>query len=131
LLDQGRVVKIEGKLALVEFSSSSACAGCGACHKAKSGQMATEAFNDAGAKVGEMVEVEVSRAVVTLFPFIAYMVPGLFFFVGVILGTRFSEVWGIVAGFILLVIGILAARSLGQYIGRQKRFICRIVRTLA
>jgi sigma-E factor negative regulatory protein RseC len=131
MLDQGKVIEIKGLLALVEFTSSSACAGCGACRKGQSGQMVTEAFNEAGAKPGEAVEVEVSRAVVTLFPFIAYMVPVLFFFVGVILGTRFSEVWGIVAGFILLVIGILAARSLGRYIGRQKRFICRIVRTLA
>lgn len=131
MLDQGRVVKIEGKLALVEFASSASCAQCGACHKAKSGKMVTEAINDTGAKIGEAVEVEVSPAVVTLFPFIAYIVPILFFFMGVILGTRFSEVWGIVAGFILLVVGVLAARSLGQYIGRQKRFICRIVKVLS
>lgn len=131
MLDQGKVIELKGELALVEFSPSAACSECGACHKAKSGKMATEAYNEVGAKMGEGVEVEVSRAVVTLFPFIAYMVPVLFFFLGIIIGNILSEILGIILGFVLLIAGIVVARSLSQYIGRQKRFICRIVRVIS
>jgi sigma-E factor negative regulatory protein RseC len=131
MLDQGKVIETKENLAQVEFASASACAECGACHKASSGRMVTEARNEIWARVGDRVEVEVSPAVFTLFPFVAYIVPLLFFFLGIVLGSLFSATMGLIWGFVLLAVGFVVARWLGQYISGQNHFICRIVRVLS
>lgn len=128
MIDQGRVIKVKGDLAEVEFTSSSACASCGACHPASSGKMTSEADNSIGAGVGDLVEVEISEAVTTLFPLIGFGLPIGFFFLGLILGSFISENAGIIAGVIFLGIGFLATRVADRFISRQKKYRSRIVR---
>lgn len=130
MLDQGRVVKVEGNLARVEFAASSQCARCGACHMAASGKMVNEAENTIGAKVGDLVEVEISPAVTTLFPLIAFGIPVLFLFLGLGLGSLISEMIGIIMGLAFLVLGFVVVRLTDRYIAKQKRFRSRIVRIL-
>jgi len=130
MLDQGRVVKVERDLAWVEFAASLECARCGACHAVASGKMVTEAENPIGAGVGDLVEVEISSAVTTLFPFIGFGIPILFLFLGLALGSFFSETAGIILGVAFLVVGFLVVRFVDNYIGKQKKFRNRIVRIL-
>lgn len=130
MLDQGRVVKVERDLAGVEFAQSSACAKCGACHQAASGKMITEAENLIGARVGDLVEVEISQAALTYFPLIAFGTPILFLFLGLILGSLISEKIGIVLGIVFLVVGFGVVRLIDRYIGKQKKFRNRIVRII-
>lgn len=131
MLDKGRVIKVKGDLAEVEFTSSSACVHCGACHPASSGKMTNEAENPIGAGVGDLVEVEISEAVTTLFPLIGFGLPIGFFFLGLVLGSFISENAGIIAGVIFLGIGFLAVRFVDRYISRQKKYRSRIVRVLS
>lgn len=128
MLDQGRVIKVERGLAWVEFMSSSECARCGACHMAASGKMLNEAENPIGAKVGDMVEVEISPAVKTLFPFIAFGIPIIFLFLGLSLGSIISEKAGIILGILFLILGFLSVRIIDRFMARQKKFRNRIVR---
>ncbi len=130
MLDQGRVVKTEGNLAWIEFTSSSECARCGACHRAASGKMINEAENAIGAGVGDMVEVEISPAVTTLFPLLAFGIPILFLFIGISLGSFISETAGIILGLALLALGFLTVRLVDRYIAGQKKFRCKIVRRI-
>lgn len=128
MLDHGRVIKIEGDLAVVEFTSSSACVQCGACHAASSGKVTNEAENPIGAGMGDLVEVEISKAAATLFPLMGFGLPIGFFFLGLILGSFISENAGIIGGVIFLGIGFLAVRFADRYVSRQKKFKSRIVR---
>ena len=127
MLDQGRVFKVEGNLAWVEFASSNACAQCGACARAKTGKMVNEAENTIGARVGETVVVEISPATLTLFPLIAFGLPILLLFIGLAIGSLISETVAIVIGLVLLGAGILLARLVDKYISRLKRFKSRII----
>jgi sigma-E factor negative regulatory protein RseC len=130
MLDQGRVFKIEKGLAWVEFASSAACAQCGACSRASSGRMVTEADNAIGAKVGDTVAVEISPVVLTLFPLVAYGFPVIMFFIGMAAGSFFSETAAIIAGLIFLVAGLLLTKLIDKYITRQKRFRSNIKRVV-
>lgn len=130
MLDRGRVVKIESNLAWVEFAQSLECAHCGACHLGTSGKMISEAENVIGAKVGDLVEVEISPAVTTLFPLIGFGIPVFFLFIGIILGSFVSETMGIILGAVLLGCGFFAARLVDRYISRQNKFRSKVVRIL-
>lgn len=128
MLDHGRVIKIKGNLAEVEFAASSACAGCGACHAGSGGKMTVEAENTVGAGLGDGVEVEVCEAIAALFPLIGFGIPLGFFFLGLVLGSLVSENAGIIAGAVFLGIGFLVVRIADRYVSRQKKFKSRIVR---
>lgn len=131
MIDRGRVIKVKGELTEVEFTSSSACVRCGACHPGDAGKMTTIAENPIGAGAGDLVEVEISEAVITLFPLVGFGLPIGFFFLGLVLGSFFSENAGIIAGMIFLGIGFLATRAADRYISRQKKYRSRIVRVLS
>ncbi|MFA4905243.1 MAG: SoxR reducing system RseC family protein [Candidatus Margulisiibacteriota bacterium] len=131
MLDRGKVIDIKGSLALVEFVSTSACASCGICKPANTGKMTTIAENPIGSGVGDLVEVEISEAVTTLFPLIGFGLPIGSFFLGLILGSFISENIGIITGVIFLGIGFLATRVADRYISRQKKYRSRIVRALS
>lgn len=130
MLDQGRVAKVERDLAWVEFAPTSSCASCGACHMAASGRMVLEAENPVGAKVGDLIEVEISSAAKVLGPLLVFGVPILFLIFGIVLGSLISENIGIVLGVVFLVIGFLSLRLIDRYVARQKKFRNRIVRIL-
>lgn len=130
MLDQGRVFKVEKNIAWVEFAASSACASCGSCHRVSSGKMVTKAQNDLEAKVGDLVEVEISQAVATLFPLIVFGIPILFLFLGLVIGSFISEMAGIVLGVVFLILGFLSVRLIDRYVAKQKKFQSRIVRII-
>ena len=130
MLDQGKVIRVEKNLAWVEFPSSSACAGCGACHRAPSGAMVNEAENPVKAILGDRVEVDISPAVTTLFPLIAFGIPVLLLFTGLVLGNLVSEPMAIISGLIFLAGGLFLARSIDRYISSRRKFRSRIVRVV-
>ena len=130
MLDQGRVMKIENNLAWVEFTSNSGCSRCGACVRGASGKMMNQAENTIGAQVGELVEVDISPQVMTLFPLIAFGVPIGLFFIGLVLGSLISEFASVVVGLLLLLFAFTLTRMIDRYIAGEKRFRSRIVRRL-
>lgn len=131
MIDKGRVFKLEGEKAWVEFETSQACAQCGACARAKSGKMVNEAENTIGARVGDTVEVEMSQVVITLFPLIAYGLPVLFLFSGMILGSFHSEKAAIVLGLLFLALGFAAARIADRIVSKSKKFRSKIIRKIS
>lgn len=58
MLEKGRVVSLQGDIAVVQFMRTSACKNCGACLKAGDNEMAVEVANSLGAKVNDEVSVE-------------------------------------------------------------------------
>ena len=89
--------------------------------------MVNEADNTIGAKAGDLVAVEISPAALSLFPLVAFGLPTLLFFIGLLIGSFISETAAIVVGLLLLAAGVIMAKLADKYISGLKRFKSRIV----
>lgn len=117
--DIGRVVKIDGDRAYVEVERSSACASCGlqeAEELATGGKVVFEAYNMAGANIGDRVRVQVRTGAYTKASLYIYGIPVLFLVIGAIAGAYAATILkrssdatsalfamgGLVVGFVVL-----------------------------
>ena len=117
--DIGEIVKIDGDKVYVEVERSSACASCGlqeAEKLATGGKVVFEAYNMAGANIGDRVRVQVRTGAFTKASLYIYGIPVLFLVIGAIAGAyaatilkRSSDTMsalfamgGLVVGFIIL-----------------------------
>jgi sigma-E factor negative regulatory protein RseC len=117
--DFGKVVKIDGNQAYVEVERSSACASCGlqeAEELTTGGKVVFEAYNMAGANIGDSVRVQVRTGAFAKASLYIYGIPVLFLVIGTITGAyaaailnRSSDTMsalfamgGLVVGFIVL-----------------------------
>jgi len=117
--DIGKVVNINADKAFIEVERSSACAQCGlqeAEELAVGGKVVFEAYNMAGANIGDRVRVQVRTGVYTKVSLYIYGIPVLFLVIGAIAGAyaatilkRSSDTMsalfamgGLVVGFIML-----------------------------
>lgn len=126
--EEGRVIKVEKGSAWVEFAETPACSKCSACSLAASGKRVIEADNSTGAKEGDIVKVEIPAGTKTFFPFVAFGIPILFFLAGTLLGSFFSELFGILVGVAFLFLGFLLVRMGQACLVRQRGFKARIVK---
>ena len=77
----------KGNKAKVSIQRHAACGDCGACHVGRDKMtMEATAYNGIGAKVGELVEVEMQFANVMKASMIAYGVPLMVFILGAVIG---------------------------------------------
>ncbi|MFA6054561.1 MAG: SoxR reducing system RseC family protein [Thermodesulfovibrionales bacterium] len=119
--DIGKVVKIDRDKAYVEVERSSACASCGlqeAEELAAGGKVVFEAYNMAGANIGDRVRVQVRTGAFTKASLYIYGIPVLFLVIGAIAGAYAAAIFrkssdtmsalfameGLVVGFIILVL---------------------------
>ncbi len=130
MLDQGKVFRVEGKRAWIEFAIAGACSQCGACARDAAGKMVNEADNRIGARPGDTVEVEISPAALTLFPLLVFGLPIVLFFIGLSAGSLISETAAIAAGLLFLAGGIAIARLADSYVAGGKGFRSVIVRII-
>ena len=88
--DIGKVVKIDSDKAYVEVERSSACASCGlqeAEELAAGGKVVFEAYNMAGANIGDRVRVQVRTGAYTKASLYVYGIPVLFLVIGAVAGA--------------------------------------------
>jgi len=88
--DIGRVVKVDGDQAYVEVERTSACASCGlqeAEELTAGGKVVFEAYNMAGATIGDRVRVQVRTGTVTKASLYIYGIPVLFLMIGAVAGA--------------------------------------------
>jgi len=125
--ERGLVTALCGSLARVKFSASGACAKCGAC-LIENGRWATiEAQNDAGAIVGNTVEVEIEPAAVLLASFVVFIIPIILLIIGYYFGSFISEPVGVFTGVIFLGLSFLGMGLYDRAIRKSKRFTSRVV----
>lgn len=123
MLDRGKVFKVEGKTAWVEFMPTSKCSKCGACFMSHdSGKMILEAENSIGAEIGDLVEVEISSTSQVLFPLVIFGIPLLFLLIGIFLGILISENMAVILGVIFLTFGFLFLKLIDRYLAKTKKF---------
>ncbi|MDD4179489.1 MAG: SoxR reducing system RseC family protein [Candidatus Margulisbacteria bacterium] len=130
MLDRGIVCRIEGEKAFIEIAASEKCRGCSACQLLASGQKGVEAENLVGAKIGDLVEVDIPVKGKMLAPIIAFGLPVFFLFLGIILGSFISQRYAIIWGLIFFAVSIRLVRLLDDLLAARPAFKNRITRRL-
>ncbi len=91
----GKVIEVKNGKAIVEFTGTSACSGCGAACSVKGKKRITEAFDFIGVQNEDTVEVEFQERKILKALFLSYGFPLLMFFLGYLLGSLTSSAFGI------------------------------------
>ncbi len=120
-----RIVKIHGEIATVIVKQQNACSVCSVnslCGTSVLSSIFTrkaefDVINEAGAKVGDEVYLEISDAVLIKASIAMYLLPILFLLAGAIIGEKFlytlanAEVASIIGGVTGFFLGILFYKS--------------------
>ena len=88
--DIGRLVRVADDKAFIEVERSSACASCGlqeAEELTTGGKVVFEAYNMAGANIGDRVRVQVRTGAYTKASLYVYGIPVLFLVIGAVAGA--------------------------------------------
>lgn len=127
----GTVVEVRDDLAIVEVERSPACERCGVCHHMLgTNKMVAEARNDAQAKVGEKVNLEIESKIFLTMAFVLYIVPVVFLIIGYFIGSTlvaflqkptYSQEVGILSGFIFLGFSYLIIRMIDRRAALSKQ----------
>ena len=142
MIEQGSVVKVEGRRARVLTQRSQACESCGSksiCHSLGGDQKTSEveAVNTANAKVGDIVSIELKSSSVLKSAFLVYLVPVVFLFIGIITGNKISvffnfnkDTVSIVSGLTLFIISFLLIKLASNRLAKKNDFIPEITKIL-
>ncbi|SNS33586.1 positive regulator of sigma(E), RseC/MucC [Anaerovirgula multivorans] len=136
----GVVTLVKDKTAKVLMQRHSSCGSCNAC---KMGQedmkMEIEAINDANAKLGERVEVDMEGQSVLTAAFIVYVIPLLALVIGVLLATTIlpnlgvnenMELYAALIGFTLMFFSFIGIRKKENVIKNSRKFTPVIVEVI-
>ena len=139
--EKGTIVRIADEMAWAKVQRTGSCEGCserGACG-INGGVQNTEveAINDAGAKVGDRVLIDVNSASVLKTAFLLYVFPILAMIVGAVIGNNAPPFFGLGAsplsaifGFLFFGGAVLFAKNLGNRLATKKNYRLRVVKIL-
>jgi len=124
MTEQGKVIKVERGRATVEIPRKSACDKCGMCLIIPTKQVVTITLdNGVGAKVGDTVELSMGANYVLLASVLTYLIPLLFFALGLILGVVIiNELAGIIGGILFAVIAYVIIAILDKKFKLKRGF---------
>ncbi len=111
-VEDGIVMEIRGKRALVKTVRNDACAGCsskGMCQTlgGSGEEVSVEANNIVGAREGDHVKIELSDSTFVSSSFFIYMVPILCLIIGLAVGDHIASLRGLNKDSTTLISGIL------------------------
>ena len=94
--EYGYVVKTDDKNASVLFKRSSACGKCQACGMlSNQTEIVVEVPNELGARVGQLVEVNIVMKKAIKASAIAYVFPLFMLILGAVVGWLLTDIWGV------------------------------------
>lgn len=126
----GTVHEIKGDKAAVVFKRSKACGDCHACASFGDGNSVIELENTLGAKVGDRVRIELHSGAVFKASLILYGIPLIALLLGVLLGSRISDLAGALIGIGAAVAALIAIRLFEPRIRRKHSFDPRMLEIL-
>ena len=128
MIEKGKIVKIKGDKATVQFDRKSACDSCHMCAVVKDPmKVQIVVKNTLNLSVGDYVAVEMGQRYVVTAAAIVYMIPLALTGAGIGLGTLISELWQVVFAFIGLIIGFGIAIVLDKVLKNKKGFTPKMV----
>lgn len=141
LREEGIVVRLdEENTVWVEAVRSSSCEGCGsreACHAKMGGTMEAHAQNDAGARVGDRVLMEIPHQSFITVSMLIYIFPVAAMIIGAFTGQYLAEAWALEAqaasalsGFGFFFVSVIVVVMVGRAAGKSKRYLPKVTRIL-
>lgn len=128
MIEKGKIVKIKGDKATVQFDRKSACDSCHMCAVVKDPmKVQIVVKNTLNLSVGDYVAVEMGQRYVVTAAAIVYMIPLALTGAGIGLGTLISELWQVIFAFIGLIIGFGIAIVLDKVLKNKKGFTPKMV----
>lgn len=128
MIEKGKIIKIKGDKATVQFDRKSACDRCHMCAVVKDPmKVQIVVKNTLNLSVGDYVAVEMGQRYVVTAAAIVYMIPLALTGVGIGLGTLLSELWQVIFAFIGLIIGFGIAIALDKVLKNKKGFTPKMV----
>ena len=129
--EPGSVLQTKDRgMAVVQFRVGGACSKCGACLIKGDNAAQIEAINNVGAGVGDAVLVETKPKDVAMAAFTLFIVPIILMVIGYFLGSRVSEVVGILTALIFLSLSFLGVNSYDRAARKKGKFTSEIVRII-
>ena len=129
--ETGKVVEIAGSLARVELSATDACATCGAkfmCRSGSRGSSTTLASNEPGAKLGDLVRIEVDPRQSLLTGLMLFILPIVIFVAGLLV-TRLMirhEAYAVLGGLVFLILYFVLLKRVERWLVERGLFRAQI-----
>ncbi len=136
MTEQGTVVKVYDKMALVLVARKSACDSCEAkaCCRQDGEKVEIEALNAVDAQVGDSVIIDMSGSSVFTSGFLLYTIPVVFLFAGILAGGMIAgffklsaELFSLITGFSMLIISFVFLKFSGKGYFKKQKFLPKIV----
>ncbi len=140
----GIVTELRGDRAAVRLLKHTACGDCGACHLGDDSKHITiECANDAGAKIGELVEIDLESPNVLGAAFIMYMIPlaalligvvgtsvvfNLLVGAGVLPSAAYKEIAGSFVGVVLMALSYFIIKGKEDKFSDSQKYLSRITK---
>ncbi len=135
----GFVTATHKSTAVVRLARHSACGDCGCCShggEGESKEMLVEAFNEAGAVVGDQVHVDLGSVQVVRAAFIFYVIPLIALLVGVFAAKTIldgigyaanSDIGAAIAGTLLMILAFVGIRFNEGRMKNSGRYLSKVV----
>ena len=116
--ETGEILSIAGKTATIQLNRGEKCDGCQACNAFGENKMQLDAQNDIGAKVGDVVEVDVEPKEVIASSMIVFIFPLVMMLGGYFAAVKFlpphSEGVGVLGSLGALVLAFVFIKMLDK-----------------
>ncbi len=140
--EEGIITKTEADTAWAKTTRSSSCASCssrGSCNAMEDGgkEMIVEAYNPAGAKVGDRVVLSFETSSLLKALFLLYVFPIICMIAGAAAGHKFAMIYSYndsmcsaLAGFFFFFLALAAVRLRSDKLSEQGAYKPKIIRIL-
>lgn len=129
MIESGEVIEIEGSIAKIKFTRTSACGKCKICgFKEGDSEVVIETENTLGAKVQDRVEVSVAPGNVLKASAYAYIFPLVMLIIGLVLGYitgnaikifENPEIFAAICGIVLTAVSFIVIKITEPYIKKR------------
>lgn len=118
--ETGSIIAVSGKTATIQLLQGDKCEGCNVCSAFGENKMHVDALNNIGAKVGDLVEVDVEPKEVLKSSMIVFIFPLLMMIVGYFVGGKIAPHHGEGAGILGSISGLILAFLLIKVTDRRR-----------
>lgn len=135
---EGKVLELKKDRAIVELMRHAACGDCGACHMGDENmQMKVEVLNEAGAEIGDIVEIDLETNNVLRAAFFVYVIPLVALVLGIVLGKYIfvsagsrTEAYSAILGVVLMAATFAGIKLNEKKFSSSKQYLSQIVKVL-
>ena len=133
--EDGIVIELSGKTAMVKVSKHGECKDCGACPGSEA--VIVTVLNKKGARIGQRVSFEVKESNALKAAFIVFVLPLIVTFIGILAGGKIAAdlngnimIGKILCGAAAFILAAVFIKYFDKYVGKNEKSLPIIVRII-